>query len=118
MNELKIEYFRRQNGVCPYLDFYKEVDSKMKSKIDRELVLLKEYGIDFKHVHIKYFRQGVYKLRVNQGNLTSRVFFIIENNIIYLLHGFIKVTQKTPEGEKVRIIKYKNELLKQIKENH
>lgn len=113
-NHLAVEYYTKDNGICPYQKFIVTVDKKMREKIEREIDLLQQYGIDFDHVHIKYFRQGIYKLRVNQGNSTTRIFFIIENNVIYILHGFTKVTQKTPEGEKARIVRYKNDVLKRL----
>lgn len=113
-NKLDVVYYVKENGICPYTKFINGVQKKMRERIEKEILLLKEYGIDFARVHIKYFRQGIYKLRVNQNGSTTRIFFIIENNTIYILHGFTKVTQKTPEGEKIRIVRYKNDLKNRI----
>lgn len=117
-NELKVVYYVKENGNCPYEKFIANVEKKMKERIEKEIILLQKYGIDFDRVHIKYFRQGIYKLRVNQNGSTTRIFFIIENNTIYILHGFVKVTQKTPEGEKGRIVRYKNDLKERILKQH
>lgn len=113
-NKLELVFYVKENGICPYNKFIAKVEKKMKARIEKEIALLQIYGIDFDRVHIKYFRQGIYKLRVNQNGSTTRIFFIIENNIIYILHGFVKVTQKTPEGEKGRIVRYKNDVKERI----
>ncbi len=104
-------FYIKPSGQCPFEKFWHSIGHKMKIKILREMDLLLKYGMNFDQVHIKRFKDGVYKLRVNQGNDTARVFFVIVYNIIFILQAFIKVTQKTPEGEKIKIPRYKNEVL-------
>lgn len=113
-------FYIKPSGQCPFDKFWNSIGDKMKEKILREMDLLLKYGMNFDQVHIKRFKDGVYKLRVNQSNDTARVFFIIIDNIIYILQAFIKVTQKTPEGEKIKIPRYKREVIelaKDIKKN-
>ncbi len=114
-------FYIKESGQCPFVKFWSEIGIKMKEKILREMELLLQYGMNFTQVHIKRFKDGIYKLRVNQGNDTARVFFIIIDNTIFILQAFIKTTQKTPEGEKIRIPNYKNdvlELVKDLQKNH
>ena len=56
----------------------------------------------------KYLREGIFELRVNLKNTSSRIlyFFIVDKNIIFT-HGFIKKTEKTPNSEIEKAIKVK-----------
>jgi phage-related protein len=38
-------------------------------------------------------------VRTSLANRLARVIFAVEGNTIYLLHGFIKTTQKTPPAD-------------------
>lgn len=109
-------FYKKANGSCPFEKFWKSITKKMQDKVIREMNLFLEYGMDFDKVHLKRFRENIYKFRVNQGNDTARIFFIIENEYVIILQAFIKTTQKTPEGEKIKIPNYKVDALFLIKD--
>lgn len=49
---------------------------------------------------IKFLRDGLYELRMEYGSNTYRVFFIFDDGqIVVLLSGYQKKTQKTPQAE-------------------
>lgn len=108
-------FYKRESGKCPFDKFWSTITKKMKEKVIREMELFLEYGMNFEKVHLKRFRDGIYKFRVNQGNDTARIFFIIKDEYVIILQAFIKVTQKTPEGEKIKIPRYKIDALSLIK---
>lgn len=59
---------------------------------------------------VKHLREGVYELRVQHDGNLYRVFFVFdEGNIVMLLNGFQKKTQKVPEREIEKAIRLKNE---------
>jgi phage-related protein len=41
----------------------------------------------------------LWEVRTSLANRLARVIFAVEGNTIYLLHGFIKTTQKTPPAD-------------------
>lgn len=43
--------------------------------------------------------RGLYEVRSTMKNRIARVFFLIDNGEMVLLHGFFKSTQKTPRGD-------------------
>ena len=59
---------------------------------------------------VKYIREGVYEIRASHDGNIYRAFFIFdEGNIVMLLNGFQKKSQKTPSKEIKRAIELKHE---------
>lgn len=59
---------------------------------------------------VKYIREGVYEIRASHDGNIYRAFFIFdEGNIVMLLNGFQKKSQKTPSKEIKRAIELKYE---------
>ena len=57
---------------------------------------------------IKFLRDGLYELRMEYGSNTYRVFFIFDDGqIVVLLSGYQKKTQKTPQAEIEKALKIK-----------
>lgn len=59
---------------------------------------------------VKYIREGVYEIRASHDGNIYRAFFIFDDgNIVMLLNGFQKKSQKTPSKEIKRAIELKYE---------
>ena len=84
-----------------YLDFFKTLDTNVKRKFNWTLKLIST----FERVPIKYFRHiknssGLFEVRVEVGSNIFRVFsFFDKGQMIVLLNGFQKKSQKTPKKE-------------------
>ena len=80
----------------------------MESKAVNEIELLKNCGNNLREPYSKYISNGIFELRIKFSSDISRIFyfFYIGNKII-LTNGFIKKTQKTPQAEIEKAIKYK-----------
>ena len=106
----EIVYFMTGNGHKPVEEFIDSLDTKMQVKVMRQLKLLKEYGPRLGEPFSRRLAQGVYELRVQQSNNITRIllFYVINRKII-LTHGFVKKTQRTPQGEIARALQYKEE---------
>ena len=60
----------------------------------------------------KPLRDGIFELRTQYHDGISRVcYFFVYNKKIILTHGFIKKTEKTPNSEINKAIKYMNDYL-------
>lgn len=81
--------------------------AKIKANMDKLAELLNITAFPNKKL-TKYLRDGIFELRVNLKNTTSRnlYFFMSGKNIIFT-HGFIKKTDKTPENEINKAIRIK-----------
>ena len=84
-----------------YHDFLEKLKPEVQKKINWTLLLIAT--ID--RVPEKYFKHmagtsGIYEIRVEVGSDIFRVFgFFDKGQLIILLNGFQKKTQKTPKGE-------------------
>jgi phage-related protein len=68
------------------------------SKVTRAIDLLEIYGEDLKMPNSKRIGHGLLELRIH-GKQEIRIFYTLINEEAYLLHLYIKKTQKIPAKE-------------------
>jgi len=84
-----------------YLDFFNKQKPEVKKKFNWTLKLI----ATIERVPVKYFKHlegssGLYEVRVEVGSDIYRVFgFFDKGQLIILINGFQKKTQKTPKNE-------------------
>lgn len=84
-----------------YLDFFNKLNPKVQKKFNFTLSLISTLDI----IPIKYFKSiknsdGLFEIRVEFESNIYRVFsFFDKGNMIILINGFQKKTQKTPRNE-------------------
>ena len=84
-----------------YLDFYKKQTSVVQKKLNWTIELI----MTIEMVPKKYFSHmedtdALFEIRVELGSNIFRVFsFFDEGNLVILLNGFQKKSQKTPKNE-------------------
>lgn len=82
-----------------YLDFFNGLNEKVKLKFNWTLKLIET----IEKVPVKYFKHienstGLYEVRVEFGSNIFRVFsFFDEGQLVILINGFQKKSQKTPK---------------------
>lgn len=108
----EIEYYQKENGNIPVLEFLLSLNPKLRAKAYSEIELLSKHGNELREPHIKAIKgtrnKGIYELRIKFSSDISRIFyFCLSNNTYILLSGFIKKTDKTPEREIERARRYK-----------
>ena len=92
-----------------FTDFYKKQPLEVRKKIDWTILLIQTLKI----VPEKFLKHltntnGLWEIRVAAGNGIFRLFcFFDEGNLVILLTGFQKKTQKTPKSEIKRAEKLK-----------
>jgi phage-related protein len=94
-----------------YLDFFKSVNPDVQKKLNWTLQLIAMVD----RIPKKYFvhvtnSTGLFEIRVEVGSDIYRVFsFFDKENLIILVNGFQKKTQKTPQSEIERAEKLKKQ---------
>lgn len=84
-----------------YLDFFNEQTKDVQKKLNWTLQLISE----LERVPVKYFKHiegsdGIYEIRVEFGSNIFRVFsFFDKGQLVVLLNGFQKKSEKTPKNE-------------------
>ena len=99
---MKKEYVRQ---VVVFEDHFKQfrktLDRETLKKVYKVLILIMTFEI----VPIKFLkaiegREGLYEIRVRQGNNIYRIFCCFdEGNLVILFNGFQKKSQKTPKEQ-------------------
>ena len=97
-----------------FYDFYNGLEEKVQKKIEWTLGLLR----DLDKVPDKYFRyivgtKGIFEIRIQVETNIFRIFaFFDKGDLVILINGFIKKTNKTPNRE----IKLAEKLMKEYYE--
>lgn len=94
----EVIFFETPRGEKIVKEFIKSFDEKTVSKIGREIDLLEKHGPFLGMPHSKKLAKDLYELRV-RGRQEVRIIYGFINKTIYLLHAFLKKTQKTPPKE-------------------
>ncbi len=92
-------------------DFIDSLDTKMKTKVLRTIMLLTKFGGFLKEPHSKKLKgYDLYELRVKLASNIVRLFYFHDNNKIYVItSGFIKKTNKTDKKMILKAINLKKQ---------
>ena len=110
----QVEYYKKVNGKIPVVDYLLSLNAKMRAKVFSEIELLEQHGTNLREPYAKQIKGKKYKdlfeLRIKFSNDISRIFyFTFKNNTFVLLHGFTKKSEKTPEKELDKALRYKED---------
>lgn len=94
-----------------FLDFYKNLDTKVKSKIQYVFELIKQVDrVPKKFLAPLTGYEGLYEIRIEYQSNIYRVFCCFDQGrLVVLFNGFEKKTQKTPKEEIEKAMRLKNE---------
>ena len=116
MKDFKFDFAKVNNSI-PMIDFLETLSIKERALIYKNIQKLVEYknnnfGLSDKFT--KPLRDGIFELKVDLQNKTSRsLYFYEKNQMIIFTNGFIKKSQKTPSKEMLKAMTimeaYKNE---------
>ena len=105
-----IIYYKTRRGEIPALEFIDKFSVKVQIKIRKHILLLSYEGPKLKRPYADYLRDGIYELRVKFSPNEYRVlYFFFQRTQIILTHGLLKQSNKVPESEIIKAIKYKLE---------
>lgn len=100
-----VEFWQKERGDSPVTLFIKGlINNKAKKKIFRTIELLEKHG----HHSLCKVKQAkklnlqsddLYELIIDYQGIAYRIFFVIRGYMYWLLHGFIKKSDKTPPRE-------------------
>jgi phage-related protein len=96
---LKIVFFTTATGKSPVKIWLRELSREDRKLIGEELKVV-EYGLPLgMRVAKKLTPFDVWEVRVQLRDRIARILFTIKNELIFLLHGFIKKSRKTPKED-------------------
>ena len=94
-----------------FIDFYKELNPKVKEKVKYVLELIKQVErVPEKFLAPMTGYEGLFEIRIEYQSNIFRVFCCFDQGqLIVLYNGFQKKSQKTPKAEIERAMKLKTE---------
>ncbi len=112
--EWQVEYYKKDNGDIPVLEYLLTLAPKLRAKVFSEIELLEKHGRELKEPYVKPIHgekyRGIFELRVKFASDISRIFyFAFCQKTFVLLYGFSKKTEKTPQRELDMAMKYKKD---------
>jgi phage-related protein len=95
---LKVVFYRTEAGNEPVREWLKSLRREDCRTIGEDIKTV-QFGWPLGMPLIKKVEKGLWEVRsdINQG--IARVLFSVEGDIMVLLHGFVKKSQKTPLHE-------------------
>ena len=92
-------------AVTFYRDYFDKFFSKQSKKVKEKIIWTIELIETQRKIPEVYFKhiektKGIYEIRIQQGSNIYRIFcFFDDGQLIILMNGFQKKTQKTPKQE-------------------
>ena len=84
-------------------DFLKSFDDDLVTKIFGLLEILDELGVHLGPPKLKKITKDIYELRII-GKISLRILVHFSGSEIYILHAFVKKSQKIPKKESEKAI--------------
>ncbi len=107
-----ILYCDESEQPCPVTEFIDRCAPKHQVKILRFLSLLEEMGPTLPRPYADTLHDGIHELRVKlSGDQIRLLYFFCYQKFIILYHGFVKTTDRVPEGIVRKVIQYRDKLL-------
>lgn len=94
----ELRLYQEASGKIPVLEWLKDFNKEERKIVDRDIKYI-QYSWPWKMPLIKPLGGGLMEIRIKLKDKQVRIFFILHDSIIVLLHGFVKKTQKTPNNE-------------------
>ncbi len=96
--KLQVVFYRSASGNEPVREWLKQLE-KEDRKIIGEDIKTVQFGWPLGMPLVRKMDKGLWEIRIKLDNRIARVLFTSHQDIMVLLHGFIKKSQKTPSND-------------------
>ena len=110
---LAARFYRSDVGGEPVRDWLKALPVA-ECKIIGEDIKTVQFGWPLGMPLVAHLESGIWEVRTRLSTRIARVLFVLDGDVMVLLHGFIKKEQKTPKPE-LDLAKERLKLLKRHK---
>ncbi len=95
---LGVRFFETESGSEPVRDWLKSLPMEYKKTIGEDIKTV-QYGWPLGMPLVRKLEPGLWEVRINLKDGIARIIFTVVDDIMLLLHGFIKKSQQTPKEE-------------------
>jgi phage-related protein len=92
---LRVVFFKTSRGSEPVREWLKSLSLADKKAIGEDIKTV-QFGWPIGMPVVRKVEPGLWEIRSILKSGVARVMFTVENNVMVLIHGFIKKSQKTP----------------------
>jgi len=92
---LTVRFFHESTGSEPVRDWLKRLPVEEKREIGSDIKTV-QFGWPIGMPVVDHIDGDVWEVRTRLSTRIARVLFVLEGNVMVLLHGFIKKELKTP----------------------
>jgi len=110
---LGARFFRTDAGGEPVRDWLKDLPVAERKTIGEDIKTV-QFGWPLGMPLVAHLESGIWEVRTRLSTRIARVLFVLDGDVMVLLHGFIKKEQKTPKPE-LDLAKDRLKLLKRKK---
>jgi phage-related protein len=110
---LSARFFMTDAGGEPVRDWLKGLPVIERKAIGEDIKTV-QFGWPLGMPLVDHLESGIWEVRTRLSNRIARVLFVLDGDVMVLLHGFIKKEQKTPKPE-LDLAKERLKLLKRKK---
>jgi len=95
---LKVVFYKSSSGKEPVREWLKSLPRNEKKIIGEDIKTV-QYSWPIGLPIVRKLGAGLWEVRSFLENRTARLLFTVHNNLMVLLHGFIKKSQKTAKSD-------------------
>lgn len=105
----------KKRTIIFYKDYFESFFVKQKEKVQQKIIWTLDLIEELQNIPKTYLKHlkgtdGLYEVRIHVGNNIFRIFcFFDKGQLVVLMNGFQKKTQKTPKKEIDKALKIKKE---------
>lgn len=110
---LAARFFRTDAGGEPVRDWLKDLPVAERKAIGEDIKTV-QFGWPLGMPLVAHLGDGIWEVRTRLSSRIARILFVLEGDVMVLLHGFIKKEQKTPKPE-LDLARDRLKLLKRLK---
>ena len=95
---IPVRFYRLDSGREPVREWLQALDREARKTVGEDVKTL-QYGWPIGMPLARKLDQDLWEVRSTIKNRIARIIFTVHEDIIVLLHGFIKKSQKTPSPD-------------------
>jgi len=95
---LTVIFYKSESGNEPVREWLKNLPRGDRKIIGEDMKTV-QLGWPLGMPSVRKLDVGLWEVRSKLGNRIARVLFTVEKNVMVLLHGFIKKSEKTPSDD-------------------
>jgi len=113
----KVRFYKDGKERCFTTEFLDELQTKIRAKVLKWIEKLENEGPNLPRPYTDIVRGKIRELRVGFGSNKYRFLYFFFGKRIIITHGFLKKTDRIPEGEIERAERIMQDFLERNKES-